>query len=482
MVSIWKENVWLEKESFLYLMYIGLIIQDYSYKKYLLILFFLVFGMYLISGDIVRALWLSYVSAFLFNYTYDVIINYVLSENLASLLFPVNYVYSLALADLLLIPLIFFLKRKQSTEKSLVSYRFGFKDGLLIILIVCGLVSTLIASVHDVYAWYPFFVFVKYIVIFYLAILVCSDKKNIKPTLEIILLFGFFNAGLMILQKVHGGPIGWAVEDRLVRYIDEMKGLFRPGGTSWNANLTGSILTMLAPMVLVWGSMKSKFNMNLMRIIFGVMTIAIYFTASRYVWIIFAVSLVVIYLKDKSVYGWLKDCFLSINKYWRFVLFGIFVVWLIPFIVGRMLTLQNSLGFEYRLNHYVLTYDFLLKNPFGIGLDMFKYKIIDLYEPEAYMYNSSPQHNLFLEVATGTGIVGGLLFVLFAYVVIRKNFLILINKKSNWFEFLLALSILIYFGVNQMYSSLFSVTITELFWLLLGISYVEINYKKIQKI
>lgn len=476
---MWQNNTLLEKESFLYLIFISLIIQDLSYKKYLLVLFILALGMYLISGNIIKAIWLSFISAFLFNYSYDLIINYELPKNLISLLKPVNYVYSLVLADLFLIPLIYFLKRKPNKLRGEGKYRFGLKDILLLLIIICGLISTLIASVHNIYAWYSFFVFIKYIIIFYLAILICSDKENIKPTLEIIILFGFFSAILIILQKFHGGPLGWAVENSFSRYADEMKSLFRPGGTSWNANLTGSILVMLAPFTLVFGSIKSKFNKKLMRLIFGTITLAIIFTASRFVWIIFATSLMTIFFKDKSIYNWLTNYFQSINRYLKFGVLGILIIVLLPFITGRMLSFENSLGFEYRLNHYVLSYDLLLKNPLGIGFDMFKYKIINTYKPKEYMYDSSPQHNLFLEMATGTGIVGGFLFIFWTYLTIREKILIFLKKQSSWPETLLALTIIIYFAVNQMYSSLFSVTITELFWLILGISYVEFNLKKI---
>lgn len=270
-----------------------------------------------------------------------------------------------------------------------------------------------------------------------------------------------------------------AVEDSFSRYADEMKSLFRPGGTSWNANLTGSILTMLVPFTLVLGSIKLKFNQKLMQIFFGTITLAIIFTASRFIWIVFISSIIVIFLKDKSVFNWLVKYFQSINKYFKLGILGILIVFLLPFIIGRMLSFENSLGFKYRLNHYSLSYDILVKNPLGIGFDMFKYKIVNLYEPEEYMYDSSPQHNLFLEMATSTGIVGGLFFIFFAYLVIKDKLSIFLNKQSSWLETLLALTILIYFSINQMYSSLFSVTITELFWLILGISYVEFNTKKI---
>lgn len=442
----------------------------------MLILFLLAVGMYLVSGNVIRALWLSFVSAFLFNNTFDVIIGYELPKDLINLIRPVRYVYSLSLADLYLIPLLYFLIKKRNNL--VPSYRWGWKDLILLGIILCGVGSTLIASTQGIYVWYTLYIFIKYIVIFYLTILVCSDKENIKATLEIILLFCFFNALLVMLQKFHGGPLGWAVENFNDIYADELKSLYRPGGSSWSANLTSSILAMIMPFPLVLGAIKSKFNKNLMRYIFISMIFSIVIMASRHVWVVVIITLIAIYLKDRKIFDWLVEKYMSVNILIRYGTFAISLVLLLPFMFARLISLLNTTGFEYRFNHLYLTYDMLVKNPIGIGFDMFKYKIIKTYPAEDYMWDSSPQHNLFLEMATSTGIVGGLLFILFCYLVLKEKIIYILNNNFKSIGVLLSFAVVIYFCVNQVYSSLFSVTITELFWLILGISYVVGHDKK----
>lgn len=110
-----------------------------------------------------------------------------------------------------------------------------------------------------------------------------------------------------------------------------------------------------------------------------------------------------------------------------------------------------------------MTVEMLIRRPWGIGWDMFRYEEVRNYNIEQYFYDPSPQHNLLLEVFSGAGIAGGLIY-LWWWKLLTVD---LLSSRNFWIK----LSILAYFVVNQAYSSLFSPIITNLFWVVLAIFY-----------
>ncbi len=415
--------------------------------------------MYLLTGEIIRSLWLSFIGIMLFNKSYNIIISFTAGERLLGLGREVNFVFSFMFADLILLVLWYFLRFRDNVTKR-KKHMWDIKDALLLGILICAFVSTIIASNRFDYPWYSLLIWLKFVFIYYFSKVLYSNHKDlIKPSLEIIIIFVVFNSIMVVLQKIHGAPLGLAVEDMYFtygRYADEIPGLFRPGGISWNANLTSSIVAMIIPITFELSLILKNWKRKVLQLCLFLMLLAIVLMASRWVWMVMF-FLVIYWWKIKRN----NNINVSISKYWI-----LFILAITPFIFLRMASLKNSLGFQYRLNHLNLSLDELIKNPFGLGMDMFKYRIVEDYSPDKYFWDSSPPHNLFLEMFTATGWIGGGLFLVFIILVLKDGFL---NKSFLFWP------ILTYLLVNQMYSSLFSVTITELFWIFLGMFYAENN-------
>ncbi|MCL4384661.1 O-antigen ligase family protein [Patescibacteria group bacterium] len=469
----------LEKESYLYLVFIAMSFVINGNKKYMVMLFGFVALSYLISGNLIRALWLTFVSAFLFDKVVVLLINYPVLPSIANQLpmrdITMNFAFSFA--DVLLIPLIF-VARKNS-----VRMQWGLIDWLIIFFIVLGVASSINSSVPYNYSWFGFLKSFIYVVIYYLARMVSVDRRVYKATIEIIVLFAVFNVILMILQTFHHGPLGLLLEDMTFpygRFADEISSLYRPGGVSWNANLTGTILLMVLPLFLSFSIINMKKGYRWLGTwVTLLLLVGIGLTASRFIWLVlFGVGLLL---------GWRyrRIMFLKISKLgkWKVVvvcLIGGAVV--IPFIINRLSTLGEGNIYLYRVLQYTTAEEMIKNRFFGVGWDGYRYFALDNYSPKVYGYAVTPPHNLFLEVGSSIGI-GGIVFIGVLLVWVARLWGKLWGKRQwkTWelMETGILSSLLVYFLVNQAYTSWYSVSMTKLFWLLLGFSYVGRNRQAI---
>lgn len=428
------------KEVIVYLIFILLVARNYSFTGYMMAMFCLWFGFYFFSGKMVRSLWLAWVGTMLFNKVVYVI-------NVPDRVIGMNYPYTMVFSDLFLVLTVFYLKY----QKIKLKYTWSRKDTCLLIITLLSLVATWLAPAYNRFAWYNLMVWVRYLVVFYVAMTVLKDKKNIWPTLSIIMVFSIFNIFLIVAQKINGGAIGWDVEGYFSTLrVWEMPDLYRPMGVVGHPNLMSSILLIISPLMSWWLEQNEK-RKKYQKIFWLITGLAIFLMASRYVWLLFGLMILIIYRNDKVSF--------KVPKWWWLGLVG-----LLPFVVMRWQTLGEWGSLAYRWSHFQMTAEMLMRRPWGLGWDMFRYEQVINYQLEQYFYDPSPQHNLLLEVFSGSGIIGGLIY-LYWWSMIWKDIL---NGKNFW----LKLSIGSYFLVNQAYSSLFSTTITNLFWIILAIFYV----------
>lgn len=152
---------------------------------------------------------------------------------------------------------------------------------------------------------------------------------------------------------------------------------------------------------------------------------------------------------------------------------GICLVILIcaPPIVDRVLQFGTQKGIDtigFRLRHMLIMADFALKKPYGIGLNVFQYQLMNNYEPSYYLYDPTPAHNIIAEVMSDLGIAGVFL-LLIPYLIIKST---PIHSKTDLYN--VAVS---YILAAQMYPLLFSTQISMLFWIVLGALH-EANTKK----
>ena len=422
-----------------YLIFICLTVVNFSFKNYLLSMVFLWGGFFLLSGKMLESLWLAWMGTMLFNKP-----AYVMSVPDRAI--GMNYSYALVFSDLFLILMILYLKYKKNKS----DYVWSQKDVCLLLVTLLSVVAIWLAPDDNRFAWYGLVLWVKYIVVFYVAIMVFKDEENIWSTLLIITVFSIFNVLLVVTQKVNGGILGWEVERYFsINLVREIPNLYRPVGTVGDPNLMSSILLITLPLTSWWLEKNKKWKKY--QVIFWVISgMAIFLMASRFVWLLLAIMIALVYRNNMINF--------RISKWWYLGLIG-----LLPFAVMRWQTLGESGSLAFRWSHFQMTAELLMKRPWGIGWDMFRYDIARNYLPISYFNDPAPQHNLLLEVFSGSGIVGGLIYIWW-WILIFKD---LFKGKIFW----LKLAIGFYFLVCQVYPSLFSTIKTNLFWVLLAIFY-----------
>jgi len=423
-----------------YGLFMWLTARNYSFVDYMAAMGCLWLGFYLISGNMVKSLWLTWVGTMLFNKVVYVV-------NIPDRVMGMNYPYTLFFSDLFLVLTIFYLKWQGARMK----YSWNKRDTCLLIITLLSLIATWLAPTYSHFAWYNLTIWVRYLVIFYLAMVIFKNGENIWSTIVIIMVYACFNILLIVAQKINGSTLGWDIEGYFSKWVVwEMPNLFRPSGVLGSPNLMSSVLLMVLPLGSWWLERKAKCKRCLI-IFWMVAGVAIFLMASRYVWLLLILMIIMVY-RNKNVN-------FKIPKWWCLGLIG-----LLPFAIMRWQTLGQGGSLAYRWSHFQMTAEILIKKPWGLGWDMFRYEEVRNYQPEKYFFDPSPQHNLFLEVFSGSGIMGGLIYLWWWWLTAKE-----VLKGNN---FWLKLSIGSYFFVNQMYSSLFSTVITNLFWIVLAIFYL----------
>lgn len=423
------------KEVLVYIIFIVFVARHFSIFWYSAAILALWLGFYMLSGKMVRSLWLTWLGVMLLNKVAYVV-------NVPDRFLGMNYPYTWFFSDLLLVGLLLLLKFRRKE----VTYEFGKRDWCLLLVTVASLVGTSLLSISNYFAWYNLLMWVKYLVVFYVATVVLNDEEIIYSTVKIILTFSVFNCLLVLGQKINGGVFGWDIEGYFpVTMVREMPMLYRPTGTVGSPNLLSSILLIVLPLT----GWLIQNNRKYLWVVWGLISLAILMMASRFVWLLWLLMMVFVLKKGKVR--------LKFSKWWLVLLL------LIPFAISRWQTLSTGGSLAYRWSHLTMTMEMLTKRPWGIGWDMFRYEEVKNYTIEQYFYDPSPQHNLLLEVFSGAGIVGGLIYLWWWKLVAVD----LSNSQNFWIK----LAVVAYFVVNQVYSSLFSPVITNLFWVVLAIFY-----------
>jgi len=468
---LYKQKV-LEKESLIIAVFIFFSIFNTLLRPYLLMIFLLLIGLYLISKDIVKSVWLGFLVIMLF-YRAKYFVKPIEINDFEAII-----TYFVEFSDGLLILLLYLIARKRIIlERNKVkSNSFLNIEILSFLIITLGIISSWFSKMSGV-AWFSLLQLIKYFVIYYLGRIILINRKIKKVTIEVIFLFVLFNGLLIILQKINGGPLGLSIEsiNRFSTYglfAAESISLYRPGGITTSPNLLASIFGMIIPMLFVLGLTKNKFNKVFVWLCLVSSVLALIFTLSRAIWILVGIMLPVIYL-------WLKkkkqlQAPILIKKYGKKVGF-LLIMLLIPFMLDRLISLKEAFGSYgtgiYRVRHLLMAKDFMLKNSFGIGLNVFQYEIIDQYEPEYFFYDSSPAHNLIAQVGAGMGMVGVVLFLWLFWKIFKKHLVDFVRTRYNPLHQGIILAVISYILILQIHPWLLKRPIAGLFWILAGFNY-----------
>jgi hypothetical protein len=207
---------------------------------------------------------------------------------------------------------------------------------------------------------------------------------------------------------------------------------------------------------------------------FAIMTPGLIFTFSRSAWLAFGAALLGMFI----FLIWYRDS-------WRLMILGRLCLWLallvmttvamFPFIWQTRLTGAGQLearSVTERVGYYAQARDLMADNwRQGVGLGNYTQAVYN-NDPSHEAWYYQPVHNIFVLVATETGLFGGLLFLLVVFEFMRATIKVLAKEKrhvSDWFMvFSAAFLALLLIGLFDHYLWSLSFGIL-LFWLVFGL-------------
>lgn len=468
----------LEPESWVFVIFILSSINIGTLRPYLAVMVLLVVAIYFFNQNLIDSLWLSFVGVYLLRQSKYFIKPFVTPSSYSELgLRQPEIVFFVAFADALLILLLVILvRRRLRNREKLYKIPPTFPYQPLLMITVLGIVSSMSSPLPEV-SWFWLLQLIKLFTMSFLAMALVKDKSLVKKTLEIIFIYGLLLASLVVVQKINGGPLGLAIEERYTehagRFADESSSLYRPGGIFWDANLASSILIILLPSWFIFSFKKDWFHQGFMMVCFTVGGLALIFTASRASWVI---GTIVLFLSHQLIIKKTKLQLPVWLKKYRWLVLGMLIVFFLPMITNRLISLtqvfNHNGGAVYRLRHLQMATYFLVTRPFGIGLNVYQYEILNQWKPEYYLFDSTPAHNLFAQVGAALGVGGLLLFIKFVYRITNQGRIWLVSEKNTLVKGLV-LGCLGYLLASQFYPWWLTRPISGIMWLLLGVVYAQ---------
>lgn len=429
----------------------------------------------IITKDLTKTLWIVTIVA-LFNYVARYFINPYTTPISGPIIAAQEY--HISLVDLLLVCLLYRLYRIKIRIPPLPPIMVAS----LLCLYILAIVSSLISN-YTLTSWFYTYQLARLIIMFLLSFVLVVSAGYSKLTLRLIIYFVALNSLLMILQKMHGSPLGLIIEDTFTVYgsfAQESQSLYRPGGMFWDPNKAASLINMGFFIIFpLWLKRKYLFNFVSDSFILITALISLIISASRGNWLVFIVlSLIALGFHLSSSK---KITINSANLKITLIVIIAFIFIVGPFLFNRFLQFNSSFGRSTiltRLQHIEIAKDLTLQYPFGVGLNTFQFQIMQTYLPKYYLFDSTPAHNVFAEISADLGLLGLLSYIFFIYALIRP----LINKIQlhqpvNYITFALLFSALSYLLSSQMYPLLFSIPISDIFWIILGAFYGSFNQK-----
>lgn len=468
----------MEPESWVFVIFIILSMNVGTLKLYLLLIILLVGAVYLINQQLINSIWLSFIGVYLLRQSKLFVRPHVVPESFMELgLRQPETVFFIAFADALLILLIFLLVRRRFRIKD-KSFKLisSFPHILLLAMLLIGAIASWFSPLPEV-SWFWLLQLGKLFTMAFLAMVLTQDRVMAKKTLEVIFIYGLFLASLVVLQKMNGGPIGLAIEERYTQYAgrfaDESPGLYRPGGIFWDANLASSILIMFLPSWLIFSLKKGWFNQGFMMACFFIGSLALILTASRAAWVIGALLIMMSY---QFVIKKIKVTFPTWIKKYGWIAALLSIVLLMPMVLTRLVSLgqvlQKDGGAVYRLRHLQMAIYFLITRPFGLGINVFQYEILNHWSPKFYLYDSTPAHNLFAQVGAAFGVSGLLVFIKFVFTLLKQGHQWLMSKQNILTKGLI-IGCFGYLLASQFYPWWLTIPISGIVWVLLGTAYAQ---------
>lgn len=461
----------LDRESYVVIAFILLQTWAGSNKIYTVLIALYAIVLYIINRDIIKTLWIVFLSSFPFQQA-----KYFTSV-FQSLTFagtrPVVRTFFVGFADLFMMTLLYIMVRRRSHFKHI---HITGTDALFVPLLIIGGISTFGAHFFSV-ALFGFFQMLKLFIFYLLGRILLKKRWGVKTTVEVYTIFILYNALLIIVQNIHGAPLGLPVETMgqpspFGRYAGELAALYRPGGITDDPNAAATGFGMMIPMLTALGLTNKVLHKGFAWVTVFVATIALICTASRAVWIITGVLTVCTVFYIYRTHALRMPSFLT--RYGRIILVFL-IVCTTPFIYLRLSSFTQILNDRgsgtFRLIHLKIAADMAPSYPLGTGLGTTPFELANRFPPEFYMYDPSEFHNLFAELLGGLGVPGLFGFILL-FTLIIKNLADSVRKRHNTVVSFGVLMITIsYLAISNFYPWFVSVPISGFFWIMAGYTY-----------
>ncbi len=433
----------------------------FSTNNKIFFLAIIIFALYLfwLLDDFKKALWLTLVAVIPFNWglrNWDLQIPlpfdfFTLNKEITFLHFSLSakFLLSVFLA-IILIPEI---KKKNFSFKNYDFYLIAF---FLIGLLALFFVEHIQAGI---FGYLPVF---QGFLLFFLAKYFLKEPKVLTLTLNIILVLAIFEGFLATSQFLFHQPLGKIIEESLFlnpygQVAREDIFIFRASGSFADPNTMAVFWVTLMPLFLSQMIHKSPLMINrwFLSLAFILGFLGLVSTFSRFAWVVFVLAalLLIFYLRKKKE--------ISFKKY-RYVFLLVAVICLIiaPFLVQRILGFYNSLwvGPNSGLTRIDLIKESLViigQSPFwGVGPGNFLPAMANNNVTGIANSFFYPVHNLYLFLASETGLPALLCFLLFLILLLRRSFSSKIkDKKIQGVKIGLTIGILAYLFSALIYTN-----------------------------
>jgi hypothetical protein len=470
MVRLINTSFKLERESYAILLFYVLHLWVGTNKTYIALLILLGIYIYKKSKSFRTTAWIALVVTVPFQQA-KYFVSYFFSTTHQNVVTPV--IYSVSYTDVLLLTMLYALWRDKNTLRK---YMTTPADLCLIPLLCISSISTYFSPYFTIAA-FGALQFFKLVLLYLVSRIQLRHRLLIKITLEAIVLFVLLNSFLIVLQKVHGGPLGLVAENLNTwsifgRYAGESVSFYRPAGITDDPNASATILGMFIPFLLILAHESVLLSPGLIWSTLIIAAAALLFTGSRAVWGTTSISsIVTVWILWKYIHP-------AISTFKRKLIIVAVVIGLslsTPSIVIRLQTLGSALAdfgsATYRLRHARIGFDIIRSNPFGIGLNTTAYEMSIKYNPTYYMYDPSELHNIFAQVASGIGIFGLLSFTLFLYITIVKRKIINNDRRASIMRLAIVSLLVSYILASNFYPWLLTVSVSGYFWIIAALHY-----------
>lgn len=276
------------------------------------------------------------------------------------------------------------------------------------------------------------------LMIAYILLRIYLSAENFEPLKEVFISMLIFQSVVGIVQLILQRPIGILSEASLFMNpygltTPEESNIFRVIGTFSHPNNFAAVLLSIIPFLFF-----TKFKNKVLRYLFILPLIVLFFTYSRAAWLIFAIISGFIIIRS-NIFQDRRRKLLSLKTILIvFILVVGSLIILHPYISKRMQSVSLALsefgswGVRIKLTHEA--FSMMSQYPLtGVGLNRsveayVSSPVTDLVD-KLGNYKYYKIHNMFLEIAAETGIPGFILFTLFL-VFVFKHYFQLKNKSD----------------------------------------------------